>query len=131
MYCIDTNIAIDHLRGDSSVTQRLKHLQDNGEEIAITSITLCELYKGAFISAQKEKNLEAIRIFLGAVQLLTENGKSCLAFGQDYGELKNKGKLTQESDLMMASICKANNFVLVTRNIKDFKNIPGLLVEKW
>ena len=99
--------------------------------MAVASITLCELYKGACLSEHEEENIAAVNIFLGAVTILFQNTPSCILFGQDYAVLHRKGKPTQEKDLMIASICKANNCALITRNIKDFRNIPDLMVNAW
>ena len=38
--------------------------------------------------------------------------------------------MTEESDLMIASIAKANGLVLVTRNKKHFENID-IKIEVW
>jgi predicted nucleic acid-binding protein len=32
---------------------------------------------------------------------------------------------------MIAAIARANNCVLVTRNVKDFSTIPHFLIENW
>lgn len=131
MYCLDSDVVIDFIRGDPAVANRIKRLQSAGANITITALTLCELYRGAFLSTKKDESLEFVNEFLRRVTLLTHNESSCLLFGEDYSALKEKGKQTQEIDLMIASICKANNIILVTRNLKDFKNIPNLMVEKW
>jgi tRNA(fMet)-specific endonuclease VapC len=34
-------------------------------------------------------------------------------------------------DLLNACICLANDATLVTRNTKDYANVPGLRVENW
>jgi len=34
-------------------------------------------------------------------------------------------------DLLIASISLANNFVLVTNNVKEFKRVKGLTLENW
>ncbi len=48
--------------------------------------------------------------------------------------LKPKGKLPQKLDLMIASTAIANNLILVSRNIQDFKDIKevsNLMLENW
>jgi len=52
-------------------------------------------------------------------------------YGIKYSELKKTGKLTQDFDLMIASICIANNKVLVTNTKKHFENIKGLKIAEW
>jgi hypothetical protein len=34
-------------------------------------------------------------------------------------------------DLKIASICRANNATLLTRNAKDFSKVPGLQIQDW
>jgi len=34
-------------------------------------------------------------------------------------------------DLKIAAICLAHDATLLTRNVADFQNIPGLRVENW
>jgi tRNA(fMet)-specific endonuclease VapC len=34
-------------------------------------------------------------------------------------------------DLKIACIALANNAVLLTANLRDFEQVPGLLVENW
>jgi tRNA(fMet)-specific endonuclease VapC len=34
-------------------------------------------------------------------------------------------------DLQIASICIANDILLLTRNSSDFRDLPGLRVENW
>ncbi|MBI4438830.1 type II toxin-antitoxin system VapC family toxin [Candidatus Woesearchaeota archaeon] len=126
MYCLDTDFAIDFIRGESSAVKRLSLLQNMEADISITPLTLCELYKGAFMSVKPEEGLSFVNRFLESVNLLQHSKHSCLIFGRDYAFLKSRGLITQEIDLMIASICKENNNVLLTRNLKDFKNIPGL-----
>lgn len=131
MYCLDTDIVIAFLRGYSDARNKIINLRTAGTDIAITPITLCELYRGACLSKDKEKNVTLINGFTERVSLLNQNKVSCQFFGEDYAYLKKKGLMTQTTDLMIASICKAQNCVLVTRNIQDFKNISNLLMEKW
>ena len=116
------------MRCEPAINQRLDELRSSGAEIAITSITLCELYKGASLSSRVEQNLAVVNRFLSAVTLLSQNRLSCVLFGQDFARLREKGMPTQDNDLMIASIAKANRCIVVTRNAKGFRNIPDLVV---
>ena len=132
MHCLDTNLVIDVFRGkDAGLRAKIEQLRDLGTEFAITTITLCELYKGAFLSSNKEQSIAQINALLERADLIAQDNLSCSLFGQDFAFLKGKGTPTGEADLMIASICKANRHVLVTRNFKDFRNIPDLVVNAW
>jgi tRNA(fMet)-specific endonuclease VapC len=132
MHCLDTNVVIAIFRGvESDLRAKLENLKLQGVRFAITTVTLSELYRGAFLSASREQNIAQINEFLEGLVLIGEDKQSCLLFGQDFAFLQKKGMQTQELDLIIASICKSNHLVLVTKNIKDFRNIPNLLIESW
>lgn len=129
MYCLDSTIVIEIFTGNKALESHLLRIDQS--ELGITSITLCELYKGAFLSANLEKKLNLIKEFLDKVVLLELDNESCRLYGKIYSELKSQGKLTQDLDLMIASICIANNHILITKNKKHFENIKGLRIEGW
>jgi len=126
MYCLDTNIIIDILRGDTELKTKIDRL-----DVATTTITLCELFKGAYLSRDSEKNIKTIEDFIREIDILNLDEKSSRIVGKDYKNLKIQGKLIQDLDLIIASIAKRHNFVLATRNKKDFQNIPDLKIEEW
>lgn len=124
MHCLDTNIIIDLFRGD----QKIKVAVAQFEHYCITPIVLCELFKGAYLAAKKEEALKLIEEFISSAEIIEFDEFSCRIFGQQYAHLKKQGKLTQEADLMIGSVARAHNAILVTRNPKDFENIQGLKV---
>jgi tRNA(fMet)-specific endonuclease VapC len=131
MYCLDSNIVIAVFRGDSELKDKISKLIGKDVEFCITPITLCELYKGAFLAKSTAEAVALIDRFLKTAKLLDFTEPACLEFGKSYAELKSRGKLTQQADLMIASIVKADDLILITRNKKDFEHIPGLKLEVW
>lgn len=129
MYCLDSNIVIAILRGDTALRSRVSKI--TAEDIYVTPITLCELYKGAFLAERSEEAIALVDRFMRIAKLLDFRETACIEFGKLYKELKKIGKPTQMADLLIASIVKSNNITLVTRNKKDFVNIPGLKLEVW
>jgi len=129
-YCLDTNIIIDIFRGDIGLKSKLEKIKLNKDEVFITPITLCELYRGAFLHHDSSKKLEDIDVFVSFFEILEFDINSCKEFGKEYARLKKRGKTTNEFDLMIISIAKVNNLVLVTRDKKHFKNM-GIKVEVW
>lgn len=51
----------------------------------------------------------------------------------EFGKLIRDKKLRKlgRGDLLIASIVLANKATLVTRNVRDFQQIPGLKIENW
>lgn len=129
MHCLDSDIIIEYLRGNESIKSNIENLEKY--EFFITSINLCELYRGAFLSQNSERAIGLINKFLETVNILDFDVYSCELYGKVYAELKKIGRLTQDSDLMIAAICIANNKILITKNKKHFEKIKGLKVEEW
>ena len=50
-----------------------------------------------------------------------------------FDQLKQQSVLRKSGrpDLLIASIALANRATLVTRNLKDFKNVPNLKLVNW
>ncbi len=129
MYCLDSNIIIESFRGNPEVKSRLNNIKDY--EICITPLILCELYRGAFLSKNTDKNLIIIKELLKKLTILDFDTYSCELYGRIYLQLKSIGKQTQDADLMTAAICISNNKTLITRNKKHYQNIPSLILEIW
>ena len=127
-YCLDTNIVIDLWRGDESLRKILSTLSK--EEIYITPITLCELFKGAYLSSNVEYDLQLINKFIDRTNVLNFTSDACHEFGKEFAKLQKSGKTTEELDLMIACIAKVHGLTVVTRNKKHFENI-GVDIEVW
>ena len=130
MFCLDTDISVAFLRGNEDAAGKILSLRNSGE-ICTTFINVCELYKGIFLSEKRDSNIQIVEEFLSKVSLLDSNSISAKIYGQNFSTLRDKGIIVPEMDLLIASICEANDCSLVTRNIKDFKNIAGLICEAW
>ncbi|MFA4819376.1 MAG: PIN domain-containing protein [Candidatus Aenigmatarchaeota archaeon] len=129
MYCLDSSIFIPLLRGDKGIKKMLDSVEP--ESISITTITLCELFRGAFKSRDIKNDLATVHGLIRDYKTLAFDVESSQVFGEDFVNLEKSGKQTQVLDLMIASITKSNNMILVTRNKKHFENIPDLKVEEW
>jgi tRNA(fMet)-specific endonuclease VapC len=55
------------------------------------------------------------------------------AAAEEFDCLRQIKKLKKigRGDLLIASIALANRATLVTRNLKDFRQVPGLRIENW
>ena len=51
----------------------------------------------------------------------------------EFDRLRQSRKLKKigRADLLIAAITLANRATLVSRNLKDFRQVPGLQVENW
>lgn len=129
MYCLDANIVIYALRGDDKLKKRIGSVEF--ENINIASITLCELFQGAYKTSNPEKTLSLLRSFIVNYTALPFDDECAEIFGMDFNKLEKIGKPTQVFDLLLASVAKRNGLIVITRDKNHFKNIPDLKVEEW
>lgn len=48
-----------------------------------------------------------------------------------FERLRGAHRKTGRMDLKIASICIVNDLLLLTRNLPDFRDLPGLRFENW
>lgn len=125
-YLLDTNIIVDHLRKKEIIDGDIIF---SGAGTSI--ITLGELIYGAYKSNNKEKSLQKIDdIFkMLKLEIVNLNGEAISEFGRIKANLEITGERLEDFDLLIAATALANNFTLVTRNIKHFKRIKGLKLD--
>ncbi len=98
---------------------------------AISPITLCELFRGAFLSQQTSKALFSIQQFMQESQLLDFDTHTCTLYGEHYAALERVGKRTQDLDLLIAANALAHGATIVTKNTTHFENVKGLRILAW
>jgi tRNA(fMet)-specific endonuclease VapC len=136
MFVLDTDILSLLLRAHACVTERVAHAT---EEVAITLISRIEILQGRFASVLKAENSEKL---LQAQQRLDDSERDLNRFtilaidpatAAEFDRLRQHKKLKKigRGDLLIAALTLANRAILVTRNRKDFDQVPGLEVEDW
>jgi tRNA(fMet)-specific endonuclease VapC len=137
MYLLDTD-TLTHLHaGNANVVARLKSVAD--EEVGISIITKVEVLRGRIdylIKAETgESLLKAQELLFRTEALLNEllivpvDRVAAIEFDRLRSE--SKFRKIGRADLLIASITLANRATLVTRNLRHFKQIPGLKLENW
>ena len=122
--CLDTDILIDLLRGESKTVEEIKQLEDKFE-LVTTAINLFELYYGAYKTG-RERNIEAVKEVARRVEVLNLTEKSAEISGKILAELEKRGEAIDFRDVMIAGIVIENNITLYTRNVKHFKRIERI-----
>jgi predicted nucleic acid-binding protein len=120
MYCLDTNIIIDIFRGDEKIIKKVEKIWDEG--VFVTSITVCELYKGAYGHLNFEEKIKIVDDFLENTRIISEDFHSCKKFGEMWQHLKKRGNQIGDFDLIIGSIIEVNNLTLITRD-RHFKKL--------
>ncbi len=137
MYYLDSDTLSHYQRGRQSVLNRLYAVTEH--DVATTIVTRIEILRSRFDTILKAANAQELRTaqrwliesedLLSSWQIVPFNEPSYLQFERLRGmrELRKIGR----ADLLIGSIALANGTVLVTRNVRDFRLIPGLQIENW
>ena len=97
-----------------------------------TAINIGEIYYGASRSPKKKQILKAFEACVFPnVNVLPFDGTSGRIFGALKAGLEKSGIGCSEPDLRIAAVAIQHQLILITGNLKHFKNIPGLGVENW
>ena len=128
-YLLDTNIIIYTMKNrPRQVKQRFK--QHHGR-ICISAVTLGELVFGAEHSQQVERNLSDIEAMVARLEVLRFDNKAAYHFGQIRAALYKEGRPIGPYDMMIAGQARSSGLILVTNNVKEFKRVPGVIIENW
>lgn len=126
-FLIDTDWIIDHLNGIVKRTRRLQELAPQG--LAVSIISVAELWEGIHCSREPERSRIQMERFLAGVAVLGLDEEACRRFGQLRGELRSRGGIIGDFDLLIAATALVHNLVLLTNNRKHFEKIQDLRVE--
>jgi tRNA(fMet)-specific endonuclease VapC len=128
-YLLDTNICVYLLNGN--IVLKNKIAQVGLSLIVVSNATLSELYFGAYNSTKVAENLQRIALFKKNLGILSDSEESAMLFGSIKADLKLKGCMIEDFDILIASIAIANRCIIVTNNDKHFSRIEGLSIENW
>jgi len=117
---------IESLKDRDSSSAKLMLLLRN--QIAITSITLYELYYGP-LKVGLEKEIQDIDSLRKQIVVLPLDEKAAEKAAQIDVSLHKIGQPVGLRDIFIASIALTHNLVLVTRNIRDFHRIKKVWKE--
>jgi tRNA(fMet)-specific endonuclease VapC len=130
-HLIDSDIVIDHLDIVPAVTQVLRQLTIDG--IAISIITYMEVFQGRLNSADPVVALHGLSAFVAQAPILPSSAASAERCARLRLQLASDGKRVRARslDLITASIAIEHGLTLVTRNTRDYDDIPGLALFQW
>jgi tRNA(fMet)-specific endonuclease VapC len=125
-FLLDTNIIIALFANDPLVQENL----ERAEEVFVSSITIGELYYGAYFSNRIADNIARIQEFASRNTILVCDLITSQCYGQIKNRLKVKGRPLPENDIWIAAIAQQYQLTLVSRD-KHFREIDNLSVETW
>ena len=128
-YLLDTNIVIYTLKRRPIEVWDV--FNKNADRMAISSITLSELYYGAEKSSNVSINLSVIEDFCSRLEVLPYGAKASQHYGAIRATLAKAGQPIGVNDVHIAAHARSEGLILVTNNVKEFIRVPALQIENW
>lgn len=136
-YIIDTDCFSLWQQNHPTMVQRVGI---NAENIAVSIVTVEEVIRGRFNvikKASEPSQTDKLVLAYGRLWDTLEDFKvlNILKFDRNawtiYTEFRRQRIRIGTQDLRIAAIVLANNAILITRNYRDFSQVPGLVQEDW
>ncbi len=115
--CLDREIILDFLRGDSNTVGKIRHYAD--EELCATSFTIFELLTTI-------KKPDVINSFVKNITPLDFNENCSFIASRIYNDSREIGPQKPINNIITASICIDSGAFLVTKDRKHYEKIRGL-----
>jgi tRNA(fMet)-specific endonuclease VapC len=99
-------------------------------ELAISVVTEAELRFGA-VKSGRASDWTLVAGLLERIQILDFTSHEAEFYARVRAELELAGRPIGPQDTFIAAHALAQNLVLVTNNVREFRRVPGLKVENW
>ena len=123
MILCDTNVLIEAFKGNEKIIKKIEHI--GIENIGISSVTVMELYYGVLNKRELNKIKKEINA-LTIVHFSDAISKLAVRLIENYG--KSHG--LQIPDAIIAATALSFEWKLLTLNIKDFRFIDGISIQR-
>jgi predicted nucleic acid-binding protein len=128
---IDTDVAIGALIGRPADFAFVR--ETSRRDLSISVVSMAELVEGVRNSATPKNDELELRKFLRGVRVRVVNARIAERSGTIRAELRraNRQIAHRTLDIFIAATAIEHDLTLVTRNVKDYRDIPGLRLYSW
>jgi len=140
LYVLDTDVLSLLQRGNAAIDRRVRLCEQANDKLATTVISVEEQLTGWYSRLRDPRNAKDAKRLADVYQRLAITVKllasaDVLSFTEAAivgSERLVKLKLNvRKNDLRIAAITLEHGGILVSRNLRDFQRVPGLIVEDW
>lgn len=129
---IDTNILIEAERGRLDIGA---YVSDHEAEVFyISAITVSELLHGvhrAHDMVVKGRRAASSERFINTFTVIPIDTAVARTHASLWAILEAAGQMIGIHDLWLAATCITHGLGIITRNVREFERVPGLVVETW
>lgn len=131
MLMLDTNTISYYFRGAPSVVTRM--LATPPDQISVSAVVVYELRTGLLRmpAAACRTRMEALDAFLASIETISFDLAASHAAAVIGASLTQRGEPIGPLDVLIAGAARAVGATLITRNVREFSRVEGLLIENW
>lgn len=129
MFVLDTNTLVYFFRGEGNVVERL--LRTPPSEIAVPTIVVFEIEAGLARLTSPARRRAQLDALLAVVRILPFGLAEARQAAKVRAQLEAAGTPIGPMDTLIAGVALAAKAVLVTRNVREFGRVKGLVLENW
>jgi tRNA(fMet)-specific endonuclease VapC len=127
---LDTNHVSEAIRPVSRVRERIDQAHRAGVRVGTCAPVLCELEAALVTSVRRASYYRTLDRLLTRVRVWPIDRTIARIYGELYQELRARGRVLSQVDIMVAALAQAMDLTLLTTDL-DFKALPELHVENW
>jgi tRNA(fMet)-specific endonuclease VapC len=137
VYVLDTDLLSLYQRNHPQVSAHIRLARQNGLRLTTTVVTVEEQYAGRLAQIRKSQTPEALIAAYGRLTATFSLFSQLEILGYEisadnyFREFRQMRIRIGTQDLRIASISLAHKAIVVTRNRKDFEQVPDLIIEDW
>lgn len=129
-YLLDSNHLGLAVNRSSLVAQRILKARLAGIRVGTCLPVLCEIEAGMRQVRQKARYRRNLNQLLSQLRLWPMDTKTCRIYGDLYLDLRRRGRVLSQVDIMVAALAQQMKFTVLTTD-RDFEAVPEIKTEDW
>lgn len=127
---LDSSVIIDLMREihRGQVGPARRFIETGDEELAISVHVICELLAGAYLARDPARERRMVDAVTANMTVAYPDSRFGSRYGELFAHLSRAGQRIGAMDLLIGTAAILAGAPLVTRNVKHFARIPGLVV---
>ena len=130
-HIIDSDVTIDFLKGKQQVARLLDAI--GRRNLSISTVSVAELVDGNINGPDPVGQELGLRRLLAVTRIRIVNRAIGERTRQIRADLRRRKRPVDDRalDLFVAATALEHGLILITRNLKDYDDIPGLKLHEW
>ena len=127
-FLIDSDPVADFFNGKPDGVELFRTLAPAGFSISV--MTYGEILDGVYYGRDPARHEAVFTAFLVGVAILPVTASISERFARIRGDLRRRGQLIGDLDILIGATALEYNLTIVTRNREHYERIPGLSIHR-